>query len=105
MAQKKQTACPHCQPRKKERDEQEKKDLLTRLKRIEGQIRGIEKMLENDAYCPDIITQVSAANSALNSFKTLMISKHMHSCVASDIRNGKDETIDEFCDVLKKIMK
>lgn len=94
-----------CGTRHKKRSEDEIKQLLCRLNRVEGQIRGIKKMLENDAYCPDILVQVSAATSALNSFGKVLLSNHIHSCVAEDIRNGKDEVIDELCDVLQKLMK
>ena len=83
----------------------EQKALLTRLKRVEGQIRGIEKMVENDAYCPDILIQVSAATSALNSFNKVLLGCHIRGCVVHDIQEGKDETIDELCEVLQKLMK
>ncbi len=98
-------ACPHCGPRHKARTPEEQKALLTRLRKIEGQIRGIEKMVESDAYCPDILIQVSAATSALNSFNKVLLNCHIHSCVAEDIREGKDEAIDELCKVLQKLMK
>ena len=98
-------ACPYCGPRHKERSEEEKKMLLSRLRRVEGQIRGIEKMVESGAYCPDILVQVSAATSALNSFNKELLACHIRSCVAEDIRAGKDETIDELCRVLQKLMK
>ena len=94
-----------CSGRNKERSEEDKKVLLTRLKRIEGQIRGIEKMVENNGYCPDILVQVSAATSALNSFNKVLLGCHIRGCVAQDIREGKDETIDELCNVLQKLMK
>ncbi len=97
--------CPHCGSRHKARTEEEQKALLTRLKKVEGQIRGIEKMVEAGAYCPDILVQVSAATSALNSFNKVLLSCHIRSCVAEDIRAGKDETIDELCKVLQKLMK
>jgi len=87
------------------RSETEKKALLTRLKRAEGQIRGIEKMIEEDAYCPDILTQVSAVTAALNSFNKELMACHMRSCVTEDIRAGKDEAIDEFVKVMQKLMK
>lgn len=96
--------CP-CSTRKKERTEKEYKDLVNRLSRIEGQVRGIRGMLENDAYCADILMQVSAVNAALNSFSKVLLSNHIHTCVAEDIRNGKDESIDELTDLLKKLMK
>ena len=89
----------------KKRSDKEQKDLLNRLKRIEGQVRGVQNMLEQDAYCPDILVQVSVITSALNSFSKELLSAHIKSCVADDIREGKDETIDELVDVLKKLMK
>ncbi|MBR5938917.1 MAG: metal-sensing transcriptional repressor [Clostridiales bacterium] len=97
--------CPHCSDRKKMRSEEEKKELLKRLRRAEGQIRGIENMIEEDAYCPDILVQVSAVTSALNSFNKELMACHMRSCVADDIRAGKDEAIDEFVKVMQKLMK
>ncbi len=97
-------ACPHC-ARHKKRSSDEQKALMTRLRKIEGQIRGIEKMVETDAYCPDILVQVSAATSALNSFNKVLLQCHIRSCVAEDIREGKDEVIDELCQVLQKLMK
>lgn len=97
--------CSHCETRHKMRSEEEKKTMLTRLKRIEGQVRGIEKMVEENQYCPDILIQVSAITSALNSFNKVLLSSHIHTCVADDIRKGDDETIDELCTVLQKLMK
>ena len=91
--------------RTKHRSEKESKDLLNRLKRIEGQVRGVQNMLENDAYCPDILIQVSAINSALNSFSKTLLASHMRSCVVDDIRNGKEDAIDELVDTLQKVMK
>lgn len=100
----KETKCCCCN-RKKERSEQEYKDLINRLSRIEGQIRGIKRMLDEDCYCPDIITQVAAANAALNSFNKVLLANHIKTCVADDIRAGKDETIDELLNILQKLMK
>ena len=100
-----EAVCAYCGPRHKERTEEDKKVLLTRLRKVEGQIRGIEKMVESGAYCPDILVQVSAATSALNSFNKTLLACHIKSCVAEDIRNGNDETIDELCHVLQKLMK
>jgi DNA-binding FrmR family transcriptional regulator len=100
----KETKCCCCN-RKKERSEQEYKDLINRLSRIEGQIRGIKRMLDEDCYCPDIITQVTAANAALNSFNKVLLANHIKTCVADDIRAGKDETIDELLNTLQKLMK
>lgn len=97
--------CPHCGARHKERTEEERKALLSRLRRVEGQIRGIEKMVESGAYCPDILVQVSAATSALNSFNKTLLACHIKGCVAEDIRAGSDETVDELCRVLQKLMK
>lgn len=94
-----------CGTRHKKRTEAEQKALLTRLRRIEGQIRGLEKMVENDAYCPDILVQSSAATSALNSFNKVLLGCHIRSCVAEDIRAGKDETVDELCELLQRLMK
>ena len=76
-----------------------------RLKRVEGQVRGVEKMLEEGAYCPDIMVQISAINSALNSFNKELLASHMKTCVVDDIRAGKDEVIDELVITLQKIMK
>lgn len=94
-----------CGTRHKKRTEAEQKALLTRLKRIEGQIRGLQKMVESDAYCPDILVQSSAATSALNSFNKVLLGCHIRSCVAEDIRAGKDETVDELCELLQRLMK
>ena len=94
-----------CEGRKKHRGEKEFKDLMNRLKRIEGQVRGIQGMLENDAYCPDIMIQVAAATSALNSFNKALLTQHIQTCVADDIREGKDETVGELIDTLGKVMK
>jgi len=98
-------SCPYCSGKHKERDENEFRDLMNRLKRIEGQVRGVEGMLENNAYCTDIITQVSAITSALNSFNKVLLGNHMKTCVAENIRNGNDEVIDELVTTLKKLMK
>ena len=87
------------------RDEAEYKKLVNRLNRIEGQIRGIKRMLENDAYCPDILVQAAAVNAAINSFNKELLSSHIHTCVADDIREGKDEVIDELMDTLQKLMR
>ncbi len=103
MSEKK--TCPHCSDRKKYRSDKEKEDLLKRLRRAEGQIRGIENMIENDGYCPDILVQVSAVTAALNSFNKELMACHMRSCVAEDIRAGKEESIDEFVKVMQRLMK
>lgn len=97
--------CPFCSSKRKERDEKEYKDLMNRLKRIEGQVRGVEGMLENNAYCTDILIQVSAITSALNSFNKELLGNHMRTCVANNIREGNDEVIDELVVTLQKLMK
>ncbi len=94
-----------CETRHKHRTSEEKKDLLTRLRRAEGQIRGIEKMVEEDMYCPDILIQVSAVTSALNSFNRQLLAAHIRSCVAEDIRQGREESVEELVRVLQKLMK
>lgn len=94
-----------CCTRKKERSNSEYKKLINRLNRIEGQIRGIKSMVENDAYCIDILTQTAAADAALNSFSSELISEHIKSCVAKDIASGKFDSVDEFVVTLKKFMK
>ena len=94
-----------CCHKKKERSEKEYTDLVHRLNRIEGQIRGIRNMVEQDAYCPDILIQVAAANAALNSFNKVLLGNHLRTCVANDIREGHDETIDELLKVLQRLMK
>lgn len=97
--------CIGCSHKKKERSEKEYKDLLNRLSRIEGQVRGIRRMVENNAYCTDILIQVSAVNAALNSFNKVLLANHIRTCVADDIRSGKEETIDELVATLQKLMK
>ena len=97
--------CCACSEKHKERSPEEYRDLINRLSRIEGQVRGIKAMVERGAYCPDILVQVSAATSALNSFNKTLLACHIKSCVAEDIREGNDETIDELCRVLQKLMK
>ena len=89
----------------KDRDEKEKKDLMNRLKRIEGQVRGVENMLENDCYCIDILMQVSAITSALNSFNKVLLANHLKTCVAENIKEGNDEVVDELAKALQKLMK
>ena len=100
-----ENTCPHCSERKKKRTPEERKDLLKRLRLAEGQIRGIQNMVENDAYCPDILNQVSAVTAALNSFNKELLACHIRSCVAEDIRSGDEGAIDEFVGMLRKLMK
>lgn len=94
-----------CCHKTKVRSETEYKDLIMRLNRIEGQIRGLKGMVERDAYCVDILTQVSAASAALNSFTKVLLASHIKTCVAQDIREGKDETIDELVSTLQNLMR
>ena len=94
-----------CCHKTKARSETEYKDLIMRLNRIEGQIRGLKGMVERDAYCVDILTQVSAASAALNSFTKVLLASHIKTCVAQDIREGKDETVDELVSTLQKLMR
>lgn len=94
-----------CCHKTKHRSEEEYRLLINRLNRIEGQVRGVRKMVETDAYCTDILTQVSAIQAALNAFNRELLANHVRTCVADDIRNGKDETIDELVITLQKLMK
>lgn len=88
----------------KHRSEEEHKKMLHRLNRIEGQVRGVKRMVEEDAYCVDILTQVSAIQAALKAFSTELLSNHIKTCVAEDIIEGKNEVIDELLGVVKKMM-
>lgn len=97
--------CCCCKGKTKQRSGKEYKDLMNRLNRIEGQVRGVKNMVENNIYCVDILTQVSAINAALNSFNKVLLANHIKTCVADDIRQGKDETIDELVVTLQKLMK
>lgn len=94
-----------CCHKTKVRGADEYKDLIHRLNRIEGQVRGVKGMVENDAYCVDIMTQVAAIRAALNSFNKVLLGNHIRTCVAEDIRAGKDETIDELVETMQKLMK
>ena len=97
------TCC--CGERRKLRSEKEYKDLLNRLSRIEGQIRGIKGMVERDAYCIDILNQASAASSALSSFCKVILSSHIRTCVTEDVREGHEEKVDELVKTLQKMMR
>ena len=94
-----------CSKKRKHRSEVEYRSLINRLNRIEGQVRGVKNMLENDAYCTDILTQVSAISAALNAFNKELLSNHIHTCVAENIRRGDDSVIDELVLTLQKLMK
>lgn len=95
--------CEHCKTTDRDREEQKK--LINRLNRIEGQIRGIRGMIEKDAYCTDILVQSAAVNAAVNAFNKDLIASHIRGCVARDIREGKDDVIDELVVTLQKLMK
>ena len=94
-----------CSGKTKMRDEEAKKALISRLNRIEGQIRGIKGMVEKDAYCIDILNQASAASSALSSFCKVLLSSHIRSCVAEDVRQGNEDKMEELVKTLQKMMR
>lgn len=94
-----------CCERTKLRGEDEKRALINRLSRIEGQIRGIRGMVERDAYCADIVTQVSAVSAALGSFNKEILGEHIRSCVVNDVKEGDGEKVDELIDLLGKLLK
>lgn len=94
-----------CCCRTKKRSDEEYKKLANRLKRIEGQVRGLEAMLDKDAYCTDILVQVTAVNAALNAFSRELLANHIKSCVVDDIKAGKEETVDDLLNTLQKLMK
>ncbi|MFQ8602343.1 MAG: metal-sensing transcriptional repressor [Anaerovoracaceae bacterium] len=94
-----------CNNKTTKRSDREYKSLVNRLSRIEGQIRGIKGMLEKEAYCTDILIQVAAVNAALNAFNKELLGEHIRNCVARDIREGKDQTVEELVTTLQKLMK
>lgn len=96
--------CSGCE-KKKERNPEKIKDMIHRLNRIEGQVRGVKAMVEDDRYCVDILTQVSAVQSAFNSFSKCLISEHIKSCVVENIKLGNEEVVDELCSTIQKLMK
>lgn len=102
MEEKAKECCAH---KTKERSEKVYRNLINRLSRIEGQVRGVKAMVERDAYCTDIIVQVAAINAALNSFNKALLANHIKTCVTEDIKAGKEETVDELVTVLQKLMK
>lgn len=89
----------------KNRTDEEEKNLMTRLNKIGGQVNGIKKMVEDKRYCVDILTQVSAVQSALNSFNKELLSRHIKTCVLEDVKNGDESTLDELCQTIQKLMK
>lgn len=94
-----------CCEKKKERSQEEVKDMIHRLNRIEGQVRGVKAMVEENRYCVDILTQVSAIQSALNSFSKCLLAEHIKSCVVENIKAGNEEVVDELCSTIQKLMK
>lgn len=98
-------ACPCCCQKTTKRSAKQKKALLNRLRRIEGQVRGIQTMLEQDAYCNDVLIQSAAVNAAMNAFNRELLASHIRGCVVRDIRAGQDEVIDELVATLQKLMK
>ena len=94
-----------CCNKLKKRSDEEVRSLTNRLNRIEGQIKGIKKMIEEDRYCVDVIMQVASVQSALNSFNKELLASHIKTCVVDDIKSGNEETIDELCELIRKTMK
>ena len=94
-----------CGGRTKERSEEEYTQLIHRLNRIEGQVRGVRSMVERGAYCTDILVQSAAVTAAMNAFNKVLLANHIRTCVADDIRDGKDEVIDELVATIQKLMK
>ena len=95
--------CENC--KLKNRNADEVKALVNRLSRIEGQVRGVKNMVENNAYCTDILIQVSAITSALNSFNKELLAEHIRTCVAEDVRSGGSALVEELVTTLQKLMK
>ena len=87
------------------RAQEEKKKLLNRLRRIEGQVRGLQAMVEADAYCNDVLTQSAAVNAAINAFNRELLAEHLRICVTRDLKNGHEEIVDELAATLQKLMK
>ncbi len=94
-----------CIHRNKERTPKEIRDLVNRLSRIEGQVRGVKGMVEKDAYCIDVLVQVAAVSAALNSFSRVLLSDHIKTCITQDIKDGREERVDELVETIKKLMK
>ena len=99
-----ETACPMC-AKKNARDDELKKKLLNRLRRIEGQVRGIEAMIESDAYCNDVLTQSAAVNAAINAFNKELLACHIRGCVKRDLLEGNDAVVDELVATMQKLMR
>ena len=87
------------------RNEEEKKIIINRINRIEGQLTGIKKMIQNDSYCNDVLVQLSAIENSVKSLSNLMLEKHLYTCIARDLENGKIDTIDEIVSLFKRFNK
>ena len=105
MKEKVPCCCGQSGARTKERSPEEVKRLMNRLNRIEGQIRGIKGMVERSAYCPDILVQCSAVTAAMNAFNRELLSAHIRGCVANDVKNGDESTLDELVATIQKLMR
>ena len=105
MEENKSTGMEDCEIRHKRRSAKEEKDLISRLNRIEGQVRGVKAMVQDERYCTDILVQVSAIQSALNGFSRTLLSSHVKSCVVEEIKNGDaDKAVDELCETIRKML-
>ena len=94
-----------CCKKKTVRNEEEKKIITNRINRIEGQLTGIKKMIQNDSYCNDVLVQLSAIENSVKSLSNLMLEKHLYTCIARDLENGKIDTIDEIVSLFKRFNK
>ena len=104
MSNQKETGCPAC-AKVTERSDEQRRKLLNRLSRLEGQVRGVRKMVEEDAYCNDILVQTAAISAAINAFSREVLRSHLKSCVIRDIREGRDEVADELMETLERMMR
>ncbi|MBR4420834.1 MAG: metal-sensing transcriptional repressor [Clostridia bacterium] len=92
----------NCCSKKTKRTEEDKKQIITRLNRIKGQINGITKMVENDAYCNDVLIQLSAVKNSIKSLSSVILENHLYTCVARDLENGELDTMDEIMSLFKR---
>ena len=96
--------CPCCEKKRRNpRSNEEKKKLINRVSRIEGQLKGISKMIEDDRYCGDVLIQISAVENAIQSFGYTLLQSHMKSCVKADIMEGNDGVIEETMELIKRL--
>ncbi|MBA4548426.1 metal-sensing transcriptional repressor [Thermoactinomyces intermedius] len=105
QTQKPSSDCPAGAPRKSHHPDKVKNNLISRLNRIEGQIRGVKKMIDNDTYCDDVLNQIAAIQSALNSVGKILLEGHLRSCVVERLQEGEMEVIDELLVTMNKLMK